>query len=185
MGNPLSRCKSRTWSSLPLPPPTPLPPQSPLWMIYSDCRQHWPWREVEKPWEPCQSHIHKHLTCSGEAESPTLCALCTGPYQPACYRQSRWVSLPSIPQGLELESCWAEGQSVPSCWQQGPESRIPGSISGGLFSADFPPLPSTLFLELCAVRDLLARSRLYFLQRHCSRHLLFYSTLECEEIWNG
>lgn len=89
---------------------------------------------------------------------------------------------PAFPRGWSWRPAEQKGQSVPSCWQQGPESRIPGGISGGLFSADFPPLPALSLLELCAVRDLLARSRLYFLQRHCSRHLLFYSTLECEEI---
>lgn len=30
----------------------------------------------------------------------------------------------------------------------GPESRIPGGISEGLFSADFPPLPGTLFVRV-------------------------------------
>lgn len=64
-GNPLSRCKSRTWPSLPLPLPTPPPPQSPLWMTYLDCRQHWPQRKLEKPWEPCQSPLftpHTHAS---------------------------------------------------------------------------------------------------------------------------
>lgn len=156
MGNPLSRCKSRTWSSLPLPPPTPLPPQSPLWMIYLDCRQHWPWREVEKPWEPCQSppftpHTQaSHLLWRSWVTHP----VCTVHRSlSSCLLQAQQVSfLTQHSPGAEAGELLSRGAVGALLLAAGPESRIPGGISGGLFSADFPPLPGTLFVRvMCCV----------------------------------
>lgn len=72
---------------------------------------------------------------------------------------------PSIPQAPELHEELGQGASRAVPWAlRGVEGRLPCGLFEGLFSARvFLSLPAILFVLFC-VLDLLAISRIYFLQ---------------------
>lgn len=134
-------CKSRTWPSLPLPPPTRPPPEpslDDLFELQTTLTPEGAGEALGTLSEPTVYSTYTSISLALEKLSHPPCVHCAlVPIILLVIGTAGEFPYPAFPRGWSWRAAEQMGQSVPSCWQQGSESRIPGSVSGGLFSADF------------------------------------------------